>query len=251
METAKIERINELYRKSKAEGLTEEEKKEQQILRREYVDAFKEIFVDSLITFQSKRRMDPLQIWVRNMDRKKEIRAKILKMRQALPKEEVREKSLRIMRRIEETETFKNADNLLAYIDFRGEVATGTLIEKAWELGKKVYVPRVAGKEMEFYRIHSFEDLEKGAYGILEPKKECPVYEAGEGQTTLAILPGSVFDKKKNRVGYGSGFYDRYFEKRKDICRIAAAYEMQIVEEIETEEFDLPADYVTTEERFW
>ena len=47
------------------------------------------------------------------------------------------------------------------------------------------------------------------------------------------------------------GFYDRYFEKRKDICRIAAAYEMQIVEEIETEEFDLPADYVTTEERFW
>lgn len=103
--------------------------------------------------------MDPLQIWVRNMDRKKEIRAKILKMRQALPKEEVREKSLRIMRRIEETETFTNADNLLAYIDFRGEVATGTLIEKAWELGKKVYVPRVAGKEMEFYRIHSFEDL--------------------------------------------------------------------------------------------
>ena len=131
------------------------------------------------------------------MDRKKEIRAKILKMRQALPKEEVREKSLRIMRRIEETETFKNADNLLAYIDFRGEVATGTLIEKAWELGKKVYVPRVAGKEMEFYQIHSFEDLEKGAYGILEPKKECPVYEAGEGQTTLAILPGSVFDEKK------------------------------------------------------
>lgn len=185
------------------------------------------------------------------MDRKKEIRAKILKMRQALPKEEVREKSLRIMRRIEETETFKNADNLLAYIDFRGEVATRTLIEKAWELGKKVYVPRVAGKEMEFYQIHSFEDLEKGAYGILEPKKECPVYEAGEGQTTLAILPGSVFDKKKNRVGYGGGFYDRYFEKRKDICRIAAAYEMQIVEEIETEEFDLPADYVTTEERFW
>lgn len=60
-----------------------------------------------------------------------------------------------------------------------------------------------------------------------------------------------VFLMKKNRVGYGGGFYDRYFEKRKDICRIAAAYEMQIVEEIETEEFDLPADYVTTEERFW
>ena len=37
----KIARINELYHKSKAEGLTEKEKKEQQILRREYIEAFK------------------------------------------------------------------------------------------------------------------------------------------------------------------------------------------------------------------
>ena len=42
MDEKKIARINELYRKSKAEGLTEAEKKEQQILRREYVDAFKQ-----------------------------------------------------------------------------------------------------------------------------------------------------------------------------------------------------------------
>ncbi|MBQ2705460.1 MAG: DUF896 domain-containing protein [Agathobacter sp.] len=33
----KIARINELYRKSKAEGLTEEEKKEQALLRQEYI----------------------------------------------------------------------------------------------------------------------------------------------------------------------------------------------------------------------
>ena len=37
METAKIERINELYRKSKAEGLTEAEREEQAILRQEFV----------------------------------------------------------------------------------------------------------------------------------------------------------------------------------------------------------------------
>lgn len=42
MDDKKIQRINELYRKSKAEGLSEAEKKEQKILRREYVDAFKQ-----------------------------------------------------------------------------------------------------------------------------------------------------------------------------------------------------------------
>lgn len=41
MDNQKIERINELYHKSKAEGLTEDERKEQQVLRREYVDSFK------------------------------------------------------------------------------------------------------------------------------------------------------------------------------------------------------------------
>ena len=41
-ERRKIRRINELYHKSKAEGLTEEEKKEQKILRQEYIESFRE-----------------------------------------------------------------------------------------------------------------------------------------------------------------------------------------------------------------
>ncbi len=49
----------------------------------------------------------------------------------------------------------------------------------AW---KKVYVPRVVGKEMEFYQIHSFEDLEKGAYGILEPKKNALFMKPEKGR---------------------------------------------------------------------
>ena len=41
MNQEKIERINALYRKSKAEGLTEEEKKEQDLLRKEYIASVK------------------------------------------------------------------------------------------------------------------------------------------------------------------------------------------------------------------
>ena len=41
MEQQKINRINELYRKSKTEGLTDEEKKEQKILRQEYLELVK------------------------------------------------------------------------------------------------------------------------------------------------------------------------------------------------------------------
>ena len=41
MTEEKIQRINELYNKAKAEGLTEEEKKEQQVLRKQFIDDFK------------------------------------------------------------------------------------------------------------------------------------------------------------------------------------------------------------------
>ena len=48
MEQAKIDRINELYRKSQSEGLTEAEKAEQAVLRREYIDSYKSSLVIEL-----------------------------------------------------------------------------------------------------------------------------------------------------------------------------------------------------------
>lgn len=48
MTQEKIDRINELARKKKAEGLTEEELKEQAILRREYIESFKQSLVSQL-----------------------------------------------------------------------------------------------------------------------------------------------------------------------------------------------------------
>ena len=48
MEQRKIDRINVLARKSKAEGLTEEEKAEQAVLRREYIDSVKASLIGHL-----------------------------------------------------------------------------------------------------------------------------------------------------------------------------------------------------------
>lgn len=48
MEKEKIDRINELYRKSKAEGLTEEEKKEQDLLRKQFIADVKGNLVSQL-----------------------------------------------------------------------------------------------------------------------------------------------------------------------------------------------------------
>lgn len=52
-----IKRINELYKKSKEEGLNESEKEEQQILRRRYIDSVKSNFRAQLETVELKKKI--------------------------------------------------------------------------------------------------------------------------------------------------------------------------------------------------
>jgi 5-formyltetrahydrofolate cyclo-ligase len=102
----------------------------------------------------------------------------------------------------------------------------------------RVAVPRVEGREMDFYEITSTEELKPGYQGILEPSSSCPRVNVTEG---LMLLPGLAFDPQGHRVGYGGGYYDRYLGQchRPDLLTVAIAYDFQIVDHIEAEEFDI------------
>lgn len=73
MDDKKIARINELYHKSKAEGLTAEEAKEQQILRREYIDSFKRNLRGQLNNISIQEKTEALRIWVKNLETKRKL----------------------------------------------------------------------------------------------------------------------------------------------------------------------------------
>lgn len=77
MKEEKIKRINELYHKSKAEGLTEAEKKEQKILRQEYIEAFRENLRGQLNQISIKEK-DGTIINLGEKYGKKEIRKRFL-----------------------------------------------------------------------------------------------------------------------------------------------------------------------------
>jgi len=100
---------------------------------------------------------------------------------------------------------------------------------------------------MDFYYVNSLNDLTKGYMGILEPdiinKALLPVDE----YSGLCIVPGVAFDKNCNRIGYGKGFYDRFFSVYK-IKNVGLAFECQIVDKIQSEENDFSLDLVITEE---
>lgn len=142
---------------------------------------------------------------------------------------------------------FSYNHDIYTYMSFRNEVNTEYLISECLLSGKNTAVPKVYGEDMVFYQIDNTSDLCDGYMGIREPSEDLPVMDTHNG---IIIVPGMVFDRKGNRAGYGKGFYDRYLAKNPDLIKIGIAFNFQIVDEIETNPFDIPMDYIITEQEF-
>jgi 5-formyltetrahydrofolate cyclo-ligase len=106
---------------------------------------------------------------------------------------------------------------------------------------------------MDAVEIMSLDNLVESDYGILEPSIKEPHIDPNE--LDLIVVPGVAFDKQGGRVGYGAGFYDRYFNKiSKDnierIIKLALAYEFQTLDKVPMNDQDIPVDCIITENEF-
>ena len=191
--------------------------------------------------------MEASQIWVKNMEAKQDIRKRVLEKRSSLNKQEWEEKSDKILEKVISHPIFLNAEEIYCYVDFRNEVATRKIIEKCWLLKKAVAAPKIEGNRMEFYYISSWDDLSSGHWGILEPQGGVHA----EGKSVCVIMPGAVFDKKRNRIGYGKGYYDSYLKSHPTYKTIALGFELQIENEIPFEAHDILPQMIVTEEQVY
>lgn len=193
--------------------------------------------------------MEVLRIWVKNLEIKKEIRKEILEKRRACDKSLALEWTACIEKMVYAHPFFEKAENLCTYMSFDGEVGTDGIIRRAFELGKRVWIPKISRKTMEFYELTKREHLVRNSYGILEPSGEGMSFKDQNLEKSLMIMPGVAFDRHRNRIGYGGGYYDRYLEERKELRTIAVAFELQVVEELPTESTDIRPDVLITEMR--
>lgn len=181
---------------------------------------------------------------------KEELRKTIMKQRKNLSKTELMEKSGKIKERIFETNEYKKAKTILFYISYDNEVYTHDIIKESIEMGKTVVVPKSVTKDSTLIlsKLTNWNDLEIGAYDILEPKQNS-IKEVSLESIDLIIVPGVVFDIHGNRIGHGKGYYDRLLKTSQHILGIGLAFEFQIVKKIETEVHDEKIDIIVTEKR--
>ena len=165
------------------------------------------------------------------MEAKGNIRKEVFARRRAATQEEIQEKSRMIYEKITALPEFLDADCFFAYMDFKKEVMTRDLIEKALQMGKTVAVPRVEGDDMVYYEIKDFSTLKSGYFGIMEP-------DGGKVCT-------------RHRVGYGKGFYDRFLAAHPGFTTVAAAFEFQLFDAVPFEETDVLPQMLVTEQKIY
>ncbi|NME84205.1 5-formyltetrahydrofolate cyclo-ligase [Clostridium sp. SM-530-WT-3G] len=186
---------------------------------------------------------------------KKQIRREILEIRENLSLEEKDNYDKIITDKFFESNYYKQANNIFIYISYGSEIDTKYIITRAIKEGKNIYVPRTefSARLMNAVRINNFDNLIKSKYGALEPKKDEAFINPND--LDLIVVPGVAFDKNGGRIGYGAGFYDRYFKRINDenksrIMKLVLAYDFQLMDKVPTDKEDVSIDAVITEKQF-
>jgi 5-formyltetrahydrofolate cyclo-ligase len=180
--------------------------------------------------------------------KKSDCRSAYLKVRDSIPRSEKESLDRSVFRSLHGWEIYRCARGIFCFVSFRSEIDTRGILLAALAEGKTVSVPKVvaSAREMKAYVVRDLErDLRPGYCGIPEPGVACE--EAREDAIDLIIAPGIAFTTRGDRLGYGGGFYDRFFKMHYTITNCALTYDRLVVEALPVKEHDRAVDYLITE----
>lgn len=190
---------------------------------------------------------------------KEKVRKKAVETRDSIDEESRQQKSEEIAKKILEADWFKEADIVLSYHAFRSEVEVDALNRAVLTQGKKLYLPKtyVKEKQIRFFEITDLSKLKRGYQKIWEPTGEEPEFSfetvKEEQKKVLMIMPGTAYDARGYRMGYGGGYYDRYLNaheaewKMIDFMTVFASFSEQKMILIPGERCDVKPDVIVTE----
>ncbi len=179
-----------------------------------------------------------------------DIRKQHLERRAAIPAQTRAIRDEKICKNILASAAYRYADVLLLYYPIKAEVNVLPIMEAALAAGKKVAFPRCHAEDhsMVFHYTASKEDFEAGAYGLKEPIATLPAFDPTDikNKNVLCVVPAVVYDRRGYRVGYGGGYYDRFFGKFKP-ASVGVVYEEFILRSVPHGRFDISVDVVVSE----
>ena len=172
---------------------------------------------------------------------KRVLRKKYLLIRDNIEERNIKDKI--IFNKVINHERIKNAQLILIYVSFNREVDTINLINYFLSHNYLLGVPKIENNIMNFYYINSLDDLTKGYFNILEPNTNKMVKNF---DNSVCITPGICFSHDGYRIGYGKGFYDKFFSTY-DVYAVGLCYKECLINNIPYDEYDKRVNDIITD----
>ena len=180
------------------------------------------------------------------------IRKKLLALREQLSPDIRAAWSEAISAHIVKLEIYRQASTILGYMNFGAEFASELWIQQVLADGKKLALPRVNRhtNQLDLYWVDDLENqLAAGLWGIREPIVERCERLNRLNEVEFVLLPGVAFTRDGARLGYGGGFYDKMLTHMTHRPALAAAaFALQIVEQIPQEATDVKVEWIITDQ---
>ena len=139
-----------------------------------------------------------------------------------------------------------NSDYVGSYVDYNFELSTNSLNKYLIEKNINICLPKInsQSKEINFFKFSTGTKLIKNKYNILEPEVTNEIIFP-----KLVLVPLLAFNESGFRLGYGGGFYDKYFssQEEKDIIKVGLGFSFQKANQIPIESHDQKLDWILTE----
>jgi len=162
---------------------------------------------------------------------------------------------------------------IISYYPFNKEVNITNFNEYILNSDRELFLPKINGNEMEFYKIDGINNLQLNTYGIYEPadidcvktreftelirnqRYQISSADSRRAETnveiSLAVCPGLAFDLSGRRIGYGKGYYDKFFNncRQLNICiyKIGVCLNTNLFDKLPVSDYDISMDCIITE----
>ncbi|MEZ4950620.1 MAG: 5-formyltetrahydrofolate cyclo-ligase [Saprospiraceae bacterium] len=176
-------------------------------------------------------------------EQKQEIRNKMLRQRDALPRDLRRNYSEFICNEMWNLISSQGVKTLHTFLPMRSEIMLLPLIKRALDNGIIVVAPKTLPKrKMQNLLIEDLKQMESGIFGTYHPKTN----REFKGAFDLIIVAGLAFDKAGYRIGYGGGYYDKFLADQKYSWKVGVCFPFQLLDKVPFENHDIPVNEVIT-----
>ncbi len=181
-----------------------------------------------------------------------ELRQRNRRLRADLEREQLAAAAAALAARVLALDEYRAANRLAVYFAVNGEIGLEPVIDAALEAGKEVFLPNLERQALRFAPYFRGQKMRSNRFRLPEPDVDETQMIDPEA-LDLVLAPLVAFDAECNRIGMGGGYYDRSFAFRKQADRtaprlIGVAHELQRVDRIEPEAWDVRLDRVITDQ---